>query len=112
MYPPSIADQLRIAGHDAESVVMMPELRSLADPDLFAVAQSQNQTLVTENVADFSRIADDFDSRGVAHFGLILVVASKYPRAQGRTVGRMVTALDDLLCHHDEPGPMSARHWL
>jgi hypothetical protein len=55
-YPPSIADGLRARGHDTVAVVERPELRSLSDPDVFAHAQGEQRTVVTENVADYVRI--------------------------------------------------------
>jgi hypothetical protein len=112
MYPPAIAEQLRRGGHDAEAVVARPELRMLADPDVFAIAQRERCAVVTENIDDFSRIADSQDHLGEVHHGLVFVNPRSYPRGNPRTIGRMVTALGGLLGRHPMDEPTSLRHWL
>jgi Domain of unknown function (DUF5615) len=112
MYPPPIAKQLRDRGGDAEAVTERPELRALADADLFALAQHEQRTVVTENIDDYSVIASSYDQRGQAHFGLVRVPHSSYPRSSPATIGRMVTELDGLLGQHLETTPTSMRHWL
>ena len=112
MYPPTIAEQLRDRGHDADAVTGRSELRAIADADLFALAQGEQRTVVTEDVADFSAIADDHDQRGRTHFGLVIVTSGSYPRSSSGTIGRMVTELDRLLGEHPEETPTSLRHWL
>src|SRR5580693_1476185 len=89
MYPPAIAEQLRDRERDAEAVTERPELRALADTDVFALAQHEQRAVVTENIDDFSVIADSYDQRGQTHFGLVLVPHSNYSRSP-RTIGRMV----------------------
>lgn len=112
MYPPSIAAQLRGRGHDADAVTERSELRALADRDLFSLAQQQRRAVVTENIADFSLLANDYDRRGAAHFGLVLVSRDRYPRARKATIGRMVTALERVLDEQPEQNATSLRHWL
>jgi hypothetical protein len=112
MYPPSIAEQLRRRGHDVEAVTERPELRALADAEIFAVAQRERRAVVTENVADFSGLADEHDRRGQLHHGLVLVDPGRYPRGSARTIGRMVTELDRLLGERQGDEPGSSRHWL
>jgi len=112
MYTHAIAEQLGARGHDANAVVERSELRALADTDLFALAQTEQRTVVTEDIADLSVIADDYDQRGQAHFGLVLASHSRYPRSSPGTIGRMVTELERLLDEHPEETPTSSRHWL
>lgn len=112
MYPPAIAEQLRSREHDAEAVTERAQLRSFEDTDIFALAQQEQRAVVTENIADFSVIADDHDRRGRAHFGLVLVPPASHPRGDPRTIGRMITKLDRLLGEHTEQTPTSLRHWL
>src|ERR1700691_2223742 len=97
MYPHSIAEQLRLKGHDVDAVMARSELRGMSDDELFARAQVERRAVVTENVADFCRIADGLDRGGSAHHGLVLVDPSRYRRGDRRTIGRMVRALDDPL---------------
>ncbi len=112
MYSSATAEQLRDREHDAEAVTERAELRSLADIAIFALAQLERRAVVTENIDDFSVIANGYDQRGQAHFGLVLVTPSRYPRGSPGTIGRMVTVLDRLLGEHPEETPTSLRHWL
>lgn len=112
MYPPAIAGQLCKRGHDAEAVAARAELRSLPDVEIFSAARAERRTVVTENVADFSVIADRFDEQNQAHHGIVFVNPVKYPRGDTRTIGRMVTALGDLLARHPTDCATSLRHWL
>jgi Domain of unknown function (DUF5615) len=112
MYTSAIAEQLRARGHDADAVVERTELRALADTDLFALAQTEQRAVVTEDIADLSVIADDYDQRGHAHYGLVLADPSRYPRGSPSTIGRMVTELDRLLEEHPGTTPTSLRYWL
>ena len=112
MYPPAIAEQLGRRGHDADAVAARAELRALSDADLFACAQQERRVVVTENTADFVPLADAYDRRNQAHHGLVLVDPRKHPRGDERTIGRMVTALDELLDEYPEGDATSLRHWL
>jgi len=112
MYPPAIAEQLRGRGHDVDAVTARAELRALTDEELFTVAQVQRRAIVTENIADFCQIADRRDERGTPHHGLVLVHPAKYPRGDPRTIGRMVTVLEELLAKHHSEEATSLRHWL
>jgi predicted nuclease of predicted toxin-antitoxin system len=112
MYPPAIAEQLLRRGHDAHAVAARAELRTLPDAEIFAVAQHEQRIVVTENIDDFSAIADSHDRRGQTHHGLILVTPRRYPRGNPRTIGQMVTALAKLLDEQPGTTPTSLRHWL
>jgi predicted nuclease of predicted toxin-antitoxin system len=112
MYPAAVAEQLRARGHDVVAVTARAELRSLPDDAAFATAQQERRAVVTENIGDFSSIADAADTRGQANHGLVLVDPAKYPRGNRRTIGRMVTQLDRLLNEHRQGKPTSLRLWL
>jgi hypothetical protein len=112
MYTHAIAEQLRARGHDANAVVERAEVRGLADTDIFALAQTEQRTVVTEDIADLSVIADDYDQRGQVHYGLVLVDRGRFPRASPGTIGRMVTELDGLLEERPKTTPVSLRYWL
>jgi hypothetical protein len=112
MYPARMAEGLRARGHDAVAVVERPELRSLPDPGVFAAAQAERRAVVTENVADYVPIANGLDARGEAQHGLVLVHPARYPRGRSRTIGAMVTALDELARRFPRAGATSLRTWL
>jgi hypothetical protein len=112
MYPTVIADQLRRHGHEVEAVIGRPGLRSLSDAELFAVAQTERRAVVTENIGDFSILADAADQREKPHHGLVLVDPAKYPRGNRRTIGRMVRRLRSLLDQHPRDESSGMRYWL
>ncbi len=117
MYTHAIAEHLRVRGHDANAVFERADRseighRGLADTSIFALAQTEQRALVTENIPDFSAIADAYDQRGQDHYGLVLVDRGRYRRGSPGTIGRMVTELDRLLEEHPETTPTSLRHWL
>jgi hypothetical protein len=112
MCPAALADQLRARGRDVSAVTERPELRSLPDGDVFALAQAERRAVVTENIGDFSSLADGVDQRGTPHFGLVLIDPVKYPRGQRRTIGRLTTELDRLLSEHPGDQATSLRHWI
>ncbi len=68
--------------------------------------------MVTENVADFAPLADDFDQRGRGHCGLVFIDSAKFPRGQRRTIGRLVKELDKLIASFPNDEAVSIRHWL
>jgi len=79
MYPGVLSERLRIDGDDATSAIELgPGGRS--DPDLFAAAVDGGYTLVTENVADFARIAAEHLSAGRHHPAILLALSSCFSR--------------------------------
>ena len=99
MYPSQVAERLRESNHDALAVVERLDLRRQPDRQVFTAAQQERRAVVTENIRDFVPLAGEFDSRGEAHHGLVLVDPDKFHRGNRRTIGRMITALDRLLTH-------------
>lgn len=112
MYPKAIAEGLRARGHDAVAIVEVPELRNVSDAEVFAAAQREQRAVVTENVPDFVPIANEHDAGGQAHYGLVLVHPSKYPRGNPRVIGEMVAAVDALASRYPAGDPTSLRDWL
>jgi len=112
MYSAAIAEGLRMRGHDAVAAVERPDLSNIADTDLFAVAQAEARTIVTENLDDFIAIANDHDGRAKPHHGVVLVHPRRYPRGNRRTIGAIVSALDALARTTPGDEPTSLRRWL
>lgn len=79
MYGPRLAEALRVAGVEASTVA---EHRLLGSPDaeLVAVAVATRHTLLTENVADFTRIAAEHIAAGRHHSGLLIALSSRFSR--------------------------------
>lgn len=93
MFPAIVAVRLRTHGADAVAVQEEPRLRGRPDDEVFAAAQDDRRAIVTENVRDFRPIAGTWEAAGGAHFGLIFTTNRLFPRAQPRTIGRLVLAL-------------------
>jgi hypothetical protein len=74
--------------------------------------KTEQRTVVIEDIADLSAIADDYDQRGQVHYSLVLVDRGRFPRASPGTIERMVTELDRMLEEHPETTPTSLRYWL
>ncbi len=77
MYPPALAKRLRDAGHNVVAVLDVEVgLTSRSDEDVLAWAARTNRCVVTENVADFARLA----ALGASDQGLVFVSAQRFPR--------------------------------
>jgi hypothetical protein len=94
MYPPALADGLRAAGIDATTVAALG-LAGSSDIEIFAAAISSGHVLVTENVADFARIAAEHGTEGRHHPGLLIALSSRFSR---RPAGRkpLIAAIQTL----------------
>jgi hypothetical protein len=90
MYPPMAAQQLRERGVDAVAVKEFPDLRSLDDGSLLAIATLDQRVLVTENVSDFATLA-----RTGQHVGLVFCHPARFPRTPDH-LRALVDALVDL----------------
>lgn len=97
MWSPEVATQLQLRGHDVIAVVALAHLRSQPDVVIFAVAQSENRTVVTDNVNDFRGLAINELNRSGDHAGLILTNNRSLPRHVPRITGKLVRALNALL---------------
>ena len=83
MYPPALAEALRAAGIDAATAAEI-WLGGRSDADVFATAIAEGYTLLTENVADFARIAADHVTSGQHHRGVLVALSSRF---SGRPAG-------------------------
>jgi hypothetical protein len=98
MYPASLAEALRAEGVEAVSVVGLG-IAGRSDPDVFAAAVADGYVLVTENVADFARIAADHLSAGRHHPGVLIALSSRFSCRPG---GR-AALVEAILAWADEP---------
>jgi len=106
----AIAEQLRKRGHDVVSAAEVPRLHTRPDPEVFAAAQSEGRAIVTENAGDFRMLGAAAQLQGVSHAGLIITSNRQFSRHDPRVIGRLVTALDDLLQSNI---PLNCtEHWL
>jgi predicted nuclease of predicted toxin-antitoxin system len=109
MWPAAVAEELRLAGHDVVAVVERSALMASPDATIFRVAIEEERALVTED-PDYRRIAETWYERGQGHSGLVFTTNRTFPRADPRTVGRLVSALAMLL--ESDENLKNSEHWL
>jgi hypothetical protein len=101
MWTPTIAIELRERAFDVIAVnepVHASRYAGVTDDMVFARAQDDGRTIVTDNVADYERARLDWESRGVAHHGVIYALNPPFNRHRGDSViGDMVRALQQFL---------------
>ncbi len=116
MYAQAIALELRRRGHDAISA-NEPEHRSryanTPDDVVFARAQEDNRTVVTDNIADYEAVLEPYDASGEPHHGVIYTTHGQFDRSDPRIISLLVAALDAFL-NSDESlrVPFNRRHYL
>jgi hypothetical protein len=71
MHAPRVAEDLGACGCDVIAVAAEPNLRGLPDTDIMAHAAHTGRTIVTENLADFSILANTWATRGESHSGIV-----------------------------------------
>ncbi len=99
MFPAVIGEELRALGHDVASL-HDPGFRAYEgapDNAVFAVSVLYRRVIVTENVADFRRLEAVALAEGKESPGLIFTTDRQFPRGSFPTIGRLVSALDQLL---------------
>jgi hypothetical protein len=95
MYPARLAEALRTANVEAVTVTELA-LAGRSDLDVFATAVADGYVLLTENVADFVRIAADHLLAGHHYPGVLIALSSRFSR---RPAGRdaLVTAVGTIV---------------
>ena len=94
-YTDEIAEQLRAAGHDAQTVSERG-LKGLDDEALLTLCQSEGRALMTNNVRDFVPLARSWAAAGRDHGGILLTSDARLPRHK-RTIGRYTAILTALM---------------
>ncbi len=91
MYPAALAAALREGGIDASTAAEVG-LAGGSDADVFAAAGLRSCVVLTENVADFTRLAGDAASAGQHHRGLLIDLSSRFSRRR-EGIGHLVAAV-------------------
>jgi predicted nuclease of predicted toxin-antitoxin system len=114
MYSASHAEALHAAGIDAHTVGELG-LAGRSDPDVFAAAAAGGLVLLTENVADFARIAADHLGAGRHHPGVLIALSSRFsrrPTGRGALAAAVLAIADQsledrvvFLAREDREGP-------
>ncbi|HEY7961971.1 MAG TPA: DUF5615 family PIN-like protein [Solirubrobacteraceae bacterium] len=79
MYSALHADALQRAGIEAATVIGLG-LAGSSDPEVFAAAIAEGSALLTENVADFTRISAEHLLSGQHHPGVLIAISSRFSR--------------------------------
>ncbi len=117
MWTPSLAHELRrrdfavIAINEPEQA---PRYAGVPDDGVFARAQDDARTIVTDNVSDFEMARRNWESRGHTHNGVIYALNPPFNRHRGGAViGEMVRALEHFLRSPEaKPKPFNRVHYL
>jgi hypothetical protein len=109
MYPPALAEALRAGGINA-STAAERGLAGRSDSDVLAAAVEDGYVVLTENVADFARIAADRLTAGGHHSGVLIALSSRFSRRPSGIpkIAAAVRAiahdeLDDRLLYLEQP---------
>ena len=106
MWSSEIARQLRRRGVDVVAATELPRrYRGVPDDLVFERAQVDGRAIVTDNIADYSRLVADAAGRGESHHGIVFALRPSFDRARPRVVGEMVRALATLAASAD-PDPL------
>jgi predicted nuclease of predicted toxin-antitoxin system len=93
MLAPAIARELRVRGHDVESVAGHPDRQALSDHDVMALARAERRAVVTNNLRDYRPFHHEaIMPGGPGHFGMIFMPGS-YRRSKAGT-GKIIAALE------------------
>ena len=111
MHAPRVAEDLSAVGWDVIAVASEPNLRGLPDADIMAHAAHTGRAIVTENVADFSILANTRATRGESHSGIVFTNPGRFNRASLAYPGNLIKALGTLLGEATDPG-LSWIRWL
>jgi uncharacterized protein DUF5615 len=99
MFSPLVAAELRGRGHDVVAIKERDEWQSLSDPDVLAVARTEQRAVVTANLRDFRPLHVELvAARGEGHAGMVFVPASF--RLTRAATGQIVAALEARLAEY------------
>lgn len=98
-HDPEVARRLGARGHDVSALAARELGRSLSDPEVFDLAIAERCAVVTEDARDFMVEHRRRLAAGVAHFGVVITSAKRYPRGR-RSIGGLIEGLDRLLRAH------------
>ena len=94
-YANEIAEQLRAAGHEVQTVSERG-LNGLDDESLLLLCDRESRALMTNNARDFVPLVRVRAAAGHDHAGLLLTSDVSLPRHKG-TIGRYVVVLAALM---------------
>lgn len=91
MYPPALCETLRASGVETVTVADFG-LADQSDSDILLAARANGHVLLTENVADFARLAADHLTTGEHQPGVLTALSSRFSRRRAG-INVIVTAV-------------------
>jgi hypothetical protein len=105
MWSPTIALELRKRDFDVSAIsepAHAGRYAGISDDEVFARAQDDGHTIVTDNIADYEQARRAWESCGKTHHGLVYALNPPFNRHQGDgVIGQMVHALAHLFVSSD-----------
>ncbi len=109
MISPRIAGELREAGHDVQAVKKdRPDLTGRSDGELVRRMVTERRAIVTNDIADFQAIHDQFLVAGEEHYGMIFTFDDTLPRTKD-AIPQWVQTLSRLSADHGDEGSLRNR---
>jgi predicted nuclease of predicted toxin-antitoxin system len=109
MISPRIARELRVHGYDVQAVKKdRPDLTSRGDRELIRQMATERRTIVTNDIADFQAIHDQFLAGGDEHYGIVFTFDATMPRTKD-AVPQWVQTLSELLAGHADDDSLRNR---
>lgn len=99
MFAPELARQLRRRGHDVEAVGERVDLSGRADSEVLATAAGEGRAVLTEDVSDYSGLAQQYVREERHHHGIVLTSAKRFTRREAG-FGHLVRAIEAFLAEH------------
>ena len=97
MHASTIATALTNDSWDVVAVAAEADLRGMSDEELLTHAASADRAVVTENVVDYAKLAEQWAGKGRTHAGLIFTNPKPFNRATIAYPGNLITALKRFL---------------
>lgn len=94
-YSDAIAERLRAAGHDAQTVSERG-MKGLDDEPLLVLCDGDDRALLTNNARDFVPLVRTWAAAGRDHAGVLLTADASLPRHKSG-IGRYVSTLSTLM---------------
>lgn len=107
MLPPALAEELQARGHDAVSIAGS-DLAGMTDEAVYDLAVEQQRILVTENFADFNRLAETRVAAEGPVVPVIFVRKRAFPRGRA-LAAHLARHIDEWAADHPDPYP--GPHW-
>lgn len=116
MWTPKIAVELRRRRFDVTAINEPGNAErygGIPDQEVFARAQGDGRTIVTDNVADYELARREWESRGLSHHGVVYALDPPFNRHRGDgVIGQMVKALAHFLATSPTSTPFTGVHYL